>query len=374
MNRNPVPSEPNTLTRREWLALAAVASAGCSRAPDPHRWHGFNLQEKFTDTPAEWAAVDPEWGRANEPFRESDFEWMARWGFHFARLPMSYRCWTDPRDPMRLLEKPLREIDQAVDWGRQYGVHVCLNFHRAPGFCINSGLLPEPWNLWRDARAQEIFVFHWTSFARRYRGIPPARLSFNLINEPNACSPAEYAAVFRQAADAVRQIDPQRLVMADGMFGETTQPVPELAGLSNAVHSTRGYAPFKLTHYLAPWAEHLDVLPTWPTRVGGIAEWDKDRLDELCILPWQGFERRGARVFIGEWGCFNKTPHAVALAWMRDMLSLWKSAGWGWALWCLRGSFGIVDSGRADVVYEDWRGHKLDRKMLELLREFADLS
>ena len=55
---------------------------------------------------------------------------------------------------------------------------------------------------------------------------------------------------------------------------------------------------------------------------------------------------------------------------MRDFLSLWKQTGWGWALWCFRGSFGILDSQRKDVRYENWRGHKLDRKMLELLREF----
>ncbi len=366
------------VTRRELLGglpvLAAIGQQGSPPRPEgvaPRLWRGFNLQEKFTDTPAEWAALDPEWGHRNEPFLESDFEWMADWRFNFVRLPMSYRCWTDPADPFHLLEKPLREIDQAVEWGRQYGLHVCLNFHRAPGFSINSGLLAEPWNLWKDRRAQEIFVSQWTSFARRYRGVPSARLSFNLINEPNGCSPAQYAAVFQQAATAIREVDPQRLLMADGMYGETMQPVPELASLPNAVHCTRGYAPFKLSHYLAPWAGHLTETPTWPTRVGDIDEWDKDRLDEFCILPWQGFERRGARVFVGEWGCFNKTPHPVALAWMRDLLSLWKSAGWGWALWCLRGSFGIVDSHRADVVYEDWRGHKLDRTMLELLREFS---
>ena len=42
--------------------------------------------------------------------------------------------------------------------------------------------------------------------------------------------------------------------------------------------------------------------------------------------------------------------------------------GIGWALWNLRGDFGVMDSGRADVEYEDFRGHKLDRRMLELLR------
>lgn len=30
-----------------------------------------------------------------------------------------------------------------------YGVHVCLNFHRAPGYCANPGE-KEPFNLWHD--------------------------------------------------------------------------------------------------------------------------------------------------------------------------------------------------------------------------------
>jgi len=53
---------------------------------------------------------------------------------------------------------------------------------------------------------------------------------------------------------------------------------------------------------------------------------------------------------------------------MRDVLDLWKEAGWGWALWNLRGGFGILDSARSDVQYEVFRGHKLDRQMLKLLQ------
>ena len=36
-------------------------------------------------------------------------------------------------------------------------------------------------------------------------------------------------------------------------------------------------------------------------------------------------------------------------------------------MWNFRGSFGILDSGREDVDYEPWRGHSLDRKMLDVL-------
>jgi endoglucanase len=52
---------------------------------------------------------------------------------------------------------------------------------------------------------------------------------------------------------------------------------------------------------------------------------------------------------------------------MADCLAVWKQARWGNALWNLRGSFGVMDSERADVKYEDFKSHKLDRKMLELL-------
>jgi endoglucanase len=145
-----------------------------------------------------------------------------------------------------------------------------------------------------------------------------------------------------------------------------------LLSIPDAVHSARGYAPFSLSHYLAPWAGTPDSLPTWPTRIGELPLWDKDRLDQLCILPEEGpcHRKLSTRVFVGEWGCCNRTPHDVTLRWMRDYLELWQRAGWGWALWCFRGSFGILDSNRADVGYEDGNGHRLDRKMLELLQNF----
>jgi endoglucanase len=80
--------------------------------------------------------------------------------------------------------------------------------------------------------------------------------------------------------------------------------------------------------------------------------------------------QKGVQVHVGEWGVFNKTPHATTLAWMEDSLSLWKEARWGFSLWNLRGQFGVLDSVREDVTYEDCKGHKLDRRMLELLKRY----
>ncbi len=98
--------------------------------------------------------------------------------------------------------------------------------------------------------------------------------------------------------------------------------------------------------------------------------WDKERLKLQLIDPWKKLEKLGVGIHVGEFGAYNNTPHDVVLAWYRDMLPLWRAAGWGWSMWNFRGGFGVLDSNRKDVQYEDFMGHKLDRKMLEILQEF----
>ena len=97
---------------------------------------------------------------------------------------------------------------------------------------------------------------------------------------------------------------------------------------------------------------------------------DRQWLKESMIVPWQEAEQAGIGVIVGEFGCYNKTPHDTALRWLEDSLANWKEADWGWALWNFRGTFGILDSGRTDVEYEDFHGHQLDRQMLELLQRY----
>jgi endoglucanase len=316
------------------------------------RWRGFNLLEMFMADQA-------------ERFREEDFAQIAELGFDFVRLPLDYRCWTDPKDWTRFREERLGWIDEAVKLGREHGVHVQLNFHRAPGYTVARPA--EPKSLWTDAEAQDACALHWGQFAKRYRGLPSREVSFNLFNEPADVGPEPYSKVVARMVDEIRGHDRERLIVCDGRdYG--TSPPEELAGQGVAA-ATRGYAPFHLTHYRASWVEGSDRWPepTYPLKEGGTV-WDKTTIQKEQIRPWKGLEAEGVGVMVGEFGAFNQTPHDVVLAWMRDCLAAWKTAGWGWALWNFRGGFGILDSGRADVSYENWRGHKLDRKMLELLQ------
>ena len=467
------------------------------------RWRGFNLLEKFQVA-------------RREPFKEEDFRLIHKLGFNFVRLPMDYRCWIKNGDWEQLDEAQLKEIDQAVEWGRKYGIHVWINFHRAPGYTVAKPA--EKTSLWEDPKTQEVCARHWAEFARRYKGIPNTQLGFNLFNEPAHVDTNAYVAVVAKMAEAIRAQDPKRLIISDGMqWGQ--HPIMELRPLKIA-QATRGYTPGELTHYKASWAGgERFPMPQWPKLVGpngtllsptkkegsnpliingpfkkettlrlhalgvssramlvveadgkklwekdfktgpGEGEWKKSEFKEqykihFCtydrdytvtiparakqvmlfltagdwmqigelglkaagaegedvlplaqrfaekadpirytagaqpsafvgmqmqdrewlwkktIVPWRAAESRGIGVMVGEWGSYNKTPHDVVLRWAEDCLANWKRAGWGWAMWNFRGSFGILDSDRKDVEYEDYEGHKLDRKLLELLKKY----
>lgn len=478
-------------------AAAPLPTASWDKLP---RWRGFNLLQKFQVA-------------SQKPFSEKDFQLIQELGFNFVRLPMDYRCWIVDGDWERFNEQTLREIDRAVEWGGKYGVHVCINFHRAPGYTVAKP--PEKTSLWTDPKTQEVCARHWALFAKRYRGIPNTRLSFNLFNEPSHIEAAIYIKAMTPVVEAIRREDPERLIISDGLqWGR--DPIPELKSMRIAL-ATRGYAPGELTHYMASWVNGSDKypLPTWPsyaangllrgaskkdmqapiviegdfpaetmlrlhlhnvsskavlqvkadgrmvfektfepkdgpgewsrvvyveqwkcyqniydkdyeaaipkgtkrveigvaegdwlnlselslikpggktatmnlrsdwnekgpllrydagagTLIGGVVK-DRDWLLRTMIEPWKAAENEGIGVFVGEFGSYNKTPHDVTLRWMEDCLKNWQEAGWGWALWNLHGSFGILDSGRADVVYEEFRGHRLDRAMLELLQRY----
>ncbi|TWU40258.1 Endoglucanase precursor [Novipirellula aureliae] len=482
------------------------------------RWRGFNLLEKFylkSDGNSRLAK--------NGPFFEDDFKMIHELGFNFVRLPLDYRVWIEGGDWNRINEQQLKEIDQAVEWGKRYNIHVMINFHRAPGYTVASPA--EPTSVWTDLETQRACAKHWAMFAKRYRDVPSRNLSFNLFNEPSGVAVENYVAVVSKMANVIRNEDPDRLIVADGVnWG--MESVPAFVDLDVA-QSTRGYMPFDLTHYRAEWVNEDAVgsPPSWPrvsangflyapqkkglsaearmpmkirgvfsecdslrihlnkvsdradlvVKMDGEIVWRKafvcrpertsedewkrsvykaqwniyenfyDRsyevgipagtseivialtggdwllIDEIAlrrmgdnpeqvlrlgsewgkkpaqaifrgpnaappfigpnmedgqwlwdktIAPWLEMKQRGCGVIVGEFGCYKYTPHADTLRWMEDCLSNWQKAEMGWALWNFRGPFGVLDSQRSDVEYENYKTHKLDRKMLQLLQKY----
>lgn len=301
----------------------------------------------------------------------AELDFLVKHGFNFVRVPTDYRYWVHDFDYRNIDEAGLEPLDGYLEVLRERGLHMSLNVHRGPGYCINANHL-EKHNLWADAEAEDGFVHTWETFARRYRGVPSSELSFDLLNEPPSVGQYGFTrdrheAVMRRTVAAIRAIDPDREIVLDGISGGHLA-IPELADLG-VVHSGRGYQPMSVSHYEAKWWSGSEGLPApvYPgTEWDGLV-WDRETLREF-YRPWREVEALGVRVHIGEFGCFNKTPNDVAVRWLSDLVSVYREFGWGWAPWNFRGPFGLIDHGRPGARIERVDGFDVDRDLLEIFR------
>ncbi|QOR75661.1 MAG: cellulase family glycosylhydrolase [Thermoflavifilum sp.] len=378
------------MKRRDFIAQCSMAFVATAWMPGRllwdmpvsnkiPRWRGFNLLDFFSPDPMH---------RVQHTTAEH-LKWMRDWGFDFIRLPIAYPYYLQidrtkniaAEDVYHINQQAVEEIVQLVDKANQYGLHVSVNLHRAPGYCINAGF-HEPFNLWTDKAAQDAFYFHWNMWAKQFKHKSADQVSFDLINEPamrqdmndqhspaSAVPGALYRKIIVGATQAIWKENPNRIVLADGN-DVGNDIIPEIEDLPVA-QSCRGYYPHAISHYKAPWAnkdpEHMPV-PVWPGRIGN--QYFDRRSLEKYYQPWIELVQKGIGVHCGECGCWNKTPHPVFLSWFHDVLDILTQAGIGYALWNFIGDFGVLDSGRVDVQYEDWYGHQLDRQLLNLLMKY----
>lgn len=383
------------MKRRLFLKNSAIATAGVTLGCKDFfnfdipaaknklpRWKGFNLLDFFSPSPPKTP------GGANRT-TEEDLKWMSDWGFDFVRLPMAYPRYLSfdrtrditKEEVYNFDQKALEEVDQLIFMAHKYNLHVSLNLHRGPGYCINAGF-HEPYNLWKDKEAQDAFNAHWSMWAKRYKEISVDKLSFDLLNEPAYIEDMndQYAKkgpvpgdIYRRVADGASKViwaeNKNRLIVADGNSGGSNV-IPELTDM-NLAQSCRAYYPGLVSHYQASWVwkdPSQAPTPVWPGIIDG-KYYGREQL-EAFYKPWLELVDKGIGVHCGEGGCYNKTPHPVFLAWFEDILSILTPKNIGYALWNFRGDFGILDSRRSDIGYTDWYGHKLDSKLLELLKKY----
>jgi endoglucanase len=384
----------NKIDRRIFIKSTAIAATGLALTGSKAvpgltfaaknklpRWKGFNLLDYFSPV----RSKNNNRGRTTE----DDLKWMSDWGFNFVRIPMAYPRYLSFDESKNITKeetcnfdpKVLDEIDQLIYMIQKHGIHVSLNLHRGPGFCINAGF-HEPFNLWKDKDALDAFTTHWGMWAERYKNISPEKLSFDLLNEPayrqdmndqfseSGPVPGDiYRKVAESAVNKIRSISLDRLIIADGNSGGSNV-TPELIDL-NIAQSCRAYFPHYISHYQAPWVwkdPSKAPPPVWPGVMDG-KKFSMATLEEF-YKPWIELVGKGIGVHCGEGGCWRNTPHPVFMAWFGDVLDILTGAGIGYALWNFRGDFGILDSGRKDITYTDWYGHKLDSKLLDLLKKY----
>ena len=264
-----------------FLFLFTIFSPGCDR-DEQEQTHftpidldlfsrnlkGFNLLGKF------------DINFSNFGFSEEEFIIIKDLGFNFVRLPLDYRTYTQAGNWDVFLEDEVVKIDKVIEWGKKYGVHICICLHKAPGYSVNTSPVPpnQDLDLWTNTTAQEAFVNQWAYFATRYKDVPYSELSFNLLNEPTDMDETTYVRVMKMAISKIQKISPDRVIFVDGLdYGRKI--VMSLKNSTNIIQAIHAYDPMTLTHYKANWVTGSD---TWPVPV-----WPMTNISQFFYGPWK---------------------------------------------------------------------------------------
>lgn len=215
-------------------------------------------------TPLVLRGVNWGWWGCVEP---GDAAQLQAWGGNLVRIAFSYSKIVRPGTD-DLGGEGLALLDSMVDWAETAGLWFVLDCHETPG-----GQSAAPYcmagrnELWRESTAQDACVRMWDSLARRYRD-RRWLLAYEVMNEPTPPPdyPMEsYRALLLRLVDALRAVDPQRLIVVGGwqwgsLEGLTDDLVLPRPGLIYTFHF---YAPARVAQEGASYPGRVTLEVTW---------------------------------------------------------------------------------------------------------------
>lgn len=197
------------------FVFAAMLFCVCRAEPAPVRVEGGRLSaagKELRLRGINWGW----WHLKGTEYTEEDMKNQAAWGANMLRLAFTYIDVTDLDGSWN--EKRFAKLDEVVRWAGKYNQYVILDLHVAPGGQNLTAYTDGGKNLlWTEAAKQEHFLNLWRELARRYRDNPVVA-AYELMNEPRTARPTPelLAELNRKAIAAIREIDPDKVIVVTG--------------------------------------------------------------------------------------------------------------------------------------------------------------
>jgi endoglucanase len=294
-------------------------------------------------------------------------------GFDHVRLPVRFSAHASFGPPYALDADFFARVDWAIGQALANDLAVIVDVHHYD-------------ELTKEPEAQrERFCALWRQIAQRYAGASQA-VVFELLNEPNgALAAPEWNAILADALRIVRESNPTRLVVLEGVDWASAQSlrdtlaVPE--GDPNLVGSFHMYQPILFTHqgagFMPPEFRTQGVVfpgppaaPLVPAGSASAVSWVREWFARYDTLPPETnpsgpstiadqlgmastfAERRHLPVYMGEFGTIDHADPRSRATWTRATRVEAERRGFGWAYWDDAGGFKAYDrSTRTWVPY-----------------------
>lgn len=284
-------------------------------------------------------------------FTEADVRRLKGWGFDHIRLPVDEeQLWTEDGYPDA---EGMRLLNAALDWCESAGLRVLVDLH-----ILRSHYFMQEDNppLFANPCEAAKFVELWLELSHCLQARPAGLVAYELLNEAVARNHADWNRVASAAFTALREAEPERTIV----LGSNWFNVPEnfdklwIPDDRHTILTFHFYKPMLVTHYQAAWTD----TPLYTGRIqypGKVAldpvpaalgkydlEYDRAAMARDIALPVTKRRETGHALYCGEFGCFEKAPMPVRLAWYRDIGAVFAEHDIAWANWDYKGGFGLL--------------------------------
>ncbi len=299
-----------------------------------------------------------------------DIENIAGMNFDHVRLPIDYEV-VETEDGEEISENYCY-IDNTIKWCQEFGLNLVLDVHKTWGYTFTKAAEEGANTLFDSEEAKERFLHLWDKLSKRYGS--EDNVALELLNE--VVNP-EYAEPWNDLIDravaVIRQNAPLVTIIYGGVewnSAGTIQYLREPAD-ENIIFTFHYYEPLVFTHQKAYWvptikqdltvrySEGIDYLrkesigiglqgmPCVNSQAGSMGV---EFHEEMLAGALSEAERRGMKLYCGEFGVIDRAPAEEAILWYKDMLSLFNKYGIGYAIWSYKEmDFGLMGDDYREV-------------------------
>jgi len=214
------------------------------------------------------------------------------------------------------------------------------------------------------------FVLLWRVLAAHFSKADPAKVFFELINEPEVPDPYRWMGIQARVDEAIRGIDTEHTIIATAANYGSLPDILQLEPLRdpNAIYNFHFYEPYQFTHQGASWGAsdwvyYKDIpYPATPETLSaqmknvpgdyarynlylyGAGHWDAAAIAGRIAFAAAWARERNVPLICNEFGAYRDTANPASRArWIGDVRAALEENHIGWAMWDYRGNFGVVE-------------------------------
>lgn len=314
---------------------APIANATClERAKNLGK--GFNTSNWLE---AWW---NIQWNVFPDPvdYTRAKFKELRRAGFTHVRLPVTFEQISNPNPPYNLITSNVayRLIDSAITWANDFDFKLIIDNHHG-------------YNITDDNYQTELKrkCAIWRQLMQRYGKLDPNRFLFEIYNEPNGISNANWKTVAQAVMDTVRAFKTNHTFIIGANSWNSMTALSSFVPLNdpNVIYTFHTYEPYFFTHQGMSWTSPAN----FPARKFPLNN-EAEEIRSLFTTVKNWGKYYGVPIYMGEFGVSSKADATSRCEWVKHLTHLADSLQMPWAYWDAKNyndAFGFYPGGIAEA-------------------------